>query len=520
MDQVARGKRFTFKTVVLYKCIDIMASQAPNSPQPPAAGARRLIARNFVSLSIGQVVVLVIGFVTSIYSRRVLGATAIGEVAWSASVLSYFTLVINPGLDTIAQRDVAREPGRANEYTSKMLSLRILLAIVSFCLVGLFALLRLRGPQISLLLVLQGIGLLLVPLNLSWLLLARERMGAQVLANAVFLLLQLPALFLLVHGPADVVRYVLYPYPFLIAAACVVFWYAARHELVDWRQLRITLQGTWPLIREAVPLGLSQMAILLYFNSDAIFLGFMQGDTVVGFYSTAYRLWSYATFPFSTLSQTYFPSLARAGGSPEAQRRISSEYARLLLWFGLPISAVCWALGRYIVRLLYGNQFAESGPLFEWLSLNVALSSFTWGITYPLSAWGHQKKTLWITMLGAVSNVGLNFLVIPRFGAPGAVATTLLAELVALVAGVVIRRKICPLPWVQLSWKPVLTSVIAAALVRWMVVVAPAYWWLALVVGIAVCAVCLGLSERRILSTLIERIKARWRGNPGLGDDE
>ena len=103
MDQVARGKRFTFKTVVLYKCIDIMASQAPNSPQPPAAGARRLIARNFVSLSIGQVVVLVIGFVTSIYSRRVLGATAIGEVAWSASVLSYFTLVINPGLDTIAQ---------------------------------------------------------------------------------------------------------------------------------------------------------------------------------------------------------------------------------------------------------------------------------------------------------------------------------------------------------------------------------------------------------------------------------
>jgi len=492
-----------------------MASQAPNSPQQPAAGARRLIARNFVSLSVGQVLTLLIGFATGIYSRRVLGAAAIGEVAWVVSVLSYFTLVINPGLDTIAQRDVAREPGRANEYVSKMLSLRILLAIVSFCLVGLFAFLRLRGPQISLLLILQGIGLLLVPLNLSWLLLARERMGAQVLTNAVFLLLQLPALFLLVHGPGDVVRYVLYPYPFLIAAACVILWYAERHALVNWRRLRITLQGTWPLVREAIPLGLSQAAILLYFNSDAIFLGFLQGDTVVGYYSTAYRLWSYATFPFTTLSQACFPSLARASGSPEAQRQTSSEYVRVLLWFGLPVSAVCWALGRHVVHLLYGSQYAESGPLFEWLSLNIALNSFTWGIIYPLNAWGHQKKTLWITVLGAVANVGLNFLVIPRFGAPGAVATTLFAEVVVLIGGVIARRKISPLPWVKLSWKPLATAVGTGILVRCMVVAAPAYWWTGLVVGIVIPVICLCFSERETLTILVGWLKARWQGNPG-----
>jgi len=121
------------------------------------------------------VVVFSIGFIT-VFTRAGSWSRRDWEVAWTMSVLSYFTLVTNPGLDTIAQRDVARDPSRGTEYVSKMLSLRMLLAIVSFLLVGLFALLRLRGPEISVLLVLQGISLLLEPLNLSWLLLARERM--------------------------------------------------------------------------------------------------------------------------------------------------------------------------------------------------------------------------------------------------------------------------------------------------------------------------------------------------------
>jgi O-antigen/teichoic acid export membrane protein len=493
----------------------------PAAPQhAPRKGARLLIARNFVFLSVGQVVVFSIGFITGIYSRRVLGVVAIGEVAWTMSVLSYFTLVTNPGLDTIAQRDVARDPSRGTEYVSKMLSLRMLLAIVSFLLVGLFAILRLRGPEISVLLVLQGISLLLEPLNLSWLLLARERMGAQALRNVAFQLLQLPALLLLVRGPADIVRYVLYPYPISVAGAIAIFWYTQSHELFDWRRLRITLEGTWLLIREAIPIGLSQAAILLYFNSSAIFLGFLQGNAAVGFYSTATRLWTYAIFPFSTLSQAYFPSLARASGSLADQQRTSSEFARLFLWFGLPVSAVCWALGRHIVLLFFGSQFAESGPLFEWLSLNVAMVSFTWGITYPLNAWGHQKMSLWITALGAVVNVGLNFVVIPRFGAPGAVATTLVTEGVILLAGLVVRRKICPLPWAALSWKPLATAAGTAVLVRCIVVAAPSYWWTGLLVGGAVCAAGLSFSERRALAALKEKIWMRyWRGPAPTGNE-
>lgn len=465
--------------------------------------------KNFASLGTGQVFTFICGIIAGIYARRVLGVTAIGQVAWCVSVLSYFTLLVNPGLDTIAQRDVARDHSKGSEYVSKMFSIKLLLAVSSFILIVIFALLKLRGAHISTLLVLQGIGLLLLPLNLNWLLLGLERMGTQALVISAAQLLQLAALFLLVRESSDLIRYILYPYPFVIGTALVVAWFIRKHGKLDVNRLKFSLQGTGRMLRESYPLGLSQVATLLYFNSDAIFLGFLHGDTTVGLYSTAYRLWSYAVFPFSTLTQAYFPSFARTVDDAPAQRQFSSEFFRLLTWFGLPVAAMCWALGRHIVDLLYGVKFQESGPLFEWLSLNIALSSFTWGITTPLVAWGHQKKMFYITLMAALTNVALNFAVIPRYGAPGAVATTLFAEFIALICGVAIRRKICPLPWLKLSWKPLATAAVIAALLRWLVVVAPSYWWLGLLGGSGLIAICLWFAERATIIGLVNRWKSR-----------
>ncbi len=57
---------------------------------------------------------------------------------------------------------------------------------------------------------------MLLPLNLTWLLQANERMGPAAFAEVVSQVLMLPALFLFIHNPTHVVRYVLLVYPFRI----------------------------------------------------------------------------------------------------------------------------------------------------------------------------------------------------------------------------------------------------------------------------------------------------------------
>ena len=157
-------------------------------------------------------------------------------------------------------------------------------------LVAGFAALGLRGPQVSLILSLQAFALLLAPLNLTWLLQANERMGPAAFAEIVSQVLMLPALFLFIHSPTHVVRYVLLAYPFRIGVIIYLAWYASRRHLLAWKDVRPTLRGSGALLKQALPLGLSQGAILLYYNFDAIFLGFTRGDATVGLYSTAYNL--------------------------------------------------------------------------------------------------------------------------------------------------------------------------------------------------------------------------------------
>jgi O-antigen/teichoic acid export membrane protein len=113
----------------------------------------------------------------------------------------------------------------------------------------------------------------------------------------------------------------------------------------------------------------------------------------------------------------------------------------------MSLAALGWAFGRHVIALLYGQGFAESGPLLEWLSLSLALIFFSSAVGQPLNAWGLQQQFFRITLVGAVVNVALNFVLIPRLGVWGGVATTLLAEGLVGISSLWVRRR-----YVRISW--------------------------------------------------------------------
>jgi O-antigen/teichoic acid export membrane protein len=477
--------------------------------QPREAGPRRLIARNFLSLSVASLAGRFVSLFSGIYIRRVLEVVAIGQISWCSAVMSYFSLIINPGLETIAKRDVAREPDKAGHYVSILLMVQFILAVVGFAFVASFAALGLRGPQVSMILSLQAFALLLAPLNLTWLLQANERMGPAAFAEVVSQVLMLPALFLFIHNPTHVVRYVLLVYPFRIGVIVYLAWYAGRRHLLEWKEVRPTLQGSGALLKQALPLGLSQGAILLFYNFDAIFLGFARGDATVGLYSTAYNLMLMPLMFSGSLTSAYFPSLARAQGETQQMQRVSMEFLRILEWVGFPIAALGWAAGSHVVRLLYGPEFAPSGPLLEWLSLNIALVFFNVGISQPFIAWGRQTELFYITLLAALLNVVLNCALIPRYGVWAAVATTILSEVAVLICGLIYRRKICPISWLRVTLKPLGFSVLTAAVVRMLSWLFPGFWWAAVATGVILFAAVFWFTEGRTFMKLLNELGVR-----------
>ena len=472
---------------------------------------RRRIAANFLVMTITNLLILVIGMFTGAYSRRMLGPVPIGQVGWNVAVLAYLGLIVSPGLQMVGQREIAKSPAETAQLTSVVITLQLLFAVAAYMVIFAVAALDLRGPVISLLLILQSASLLITALDVRWVMQAHERMVGPSIANLVVNLAQVPALVLLVRRPEDVYVYVVFTIPFSLAGLAYNFWYLRRHGSVRLRQLRPALGGARRLLRESWPFALSQGAILLYYNCGAIILGFAAGDEPVGLYSTAYKLMMVSQVMSLAMWNAYFPVLTRAHAAPAEASRVAAEFATLMAWMGLPMAALGWAVGRHAVVLLYGGDFALAGAYFEWLCLNVGLVFLNIGLGLPLLTWGFQKYQLWMTAPVGLANLAVNLVLIPVYGAWGAVATTLGAEFVIFFLTIRARRRI------GVGWHPIAPIIAAPILCSTAVALALAllpdawdrYWWLELAAGASVLGGCLFVFERRILSGALQLVRAR-----------
>jgi O-antigen/teichoic acid export membrane protein len=198
------------------------------------------------------------------------------------------------------------------------------------------------------------------------------------------------------------------------------------------------------------------------------------------------------------LFNSFFPSLARAASNSEMARQVSGQLLRGMVWLGFPIAAIGWAVGRHAVTLLYGTEFCVAGVYLEWLSLNVALIYFDAGTVHPLMAWGAQKRLFYCTLAGAITNVSLNLLLIPRFGPPAAILTTFIAEVVVISSGIIARRDYFPLPWFKQVLPALVVCISAAVVGRWLADVN--LWWLGAIASAAIILVGAAYFERSAFS--------------------
>src|SRR5262249_20139108 len=86
-----------------------------------------------------------------------------------------------------------------------------------------------------------------------------------------------------------------------------------------------------------------------------------------------------------------------------------------------------------ITTTLYGNRFVGAAPLLAILGANQILVYTNILLTTLIVARGKNVTLLYITLAMLIFNIGINFIVIPGYGALGAAVTTGLTELVGTV---------------------------------------------------------------------------------------
>jgi O-antigen/teichoic acid export membrane protein len=184
------------------------------------------------------------------------------------------------------------------------------------------------------------------------------------------------------------------------------------------------------LLGQILPLLLIDFSTLIYFRVDALLLRVLKGYTEVGVYSAAYRLFEALIIAPSVLAIAFFPRLVKDVTRPARRKNVRTYF----MWFvllGVLGAGLFYALSGPIVHLLYGSRedYAASASIFRLLLVAFVIVCVNYPLTQIAVASGRQREYALGTVVAGLTNIGLNLVAIPRYGAMGAAAVTIATEL-------------------------------------------------------------------------------------------
>jgi O-antigen/teichoic acid export membrane protein len=374
--------------------------------------------RNILRLSLSDFVAKTLNFVAFVYLARVLGVSSYGALEFSLSILAYFLLFADGGLELWATREAAHGTN-VRELVGRIVPLRVILAFVSYgALFGVLLFLP-NYPNLRTLMILFGLTLFSQAVNLKWVFMGQEKMTRVGIGLIVAQFLFIAPLFLIVRRPEAIIWVPLVRLAGDLAMAIYFAWQF--NAACGGLRLPFTFRGASEVLRQALTLGASYALGLISFNLDSVLLGFLLGATAVGFYGAAYKPVTVVLAMPMTYFIGLFPALSRAySESHETFREIFVRSLRLTWIFALPIGIGGIFLAGPIINLLFGPAYANSVPALRILSWSAVFVVLRGTYRQGLNAAHRSRLDLWCGGTSVAINLILNLLLIPRFGIIGA----------------------------------------------------------------------------------------------------
>ena len=387
--------------------------------------------QNILKLSIGDLFGKIFNFIALIYLARVLGVTSYGTFEFALTILTYFTLLADGGLEFWSTREVAHT-GDVRQLVQRIVPLRLILASTAFLILLIILPAFPTYPNLRPLLILFGLTLIATAFNLKWVFIGKEMMSRVAFGIMISQLVILLSSISLVHTPEQVLWV---PVIWLVSDITIIlyFWWHFATSFAG-LHLRFTIRGTARVLKPAFTIGAAQAMGLMSYNFDTLLIGFLLGATSVGWYKAAYKPITAALAIPLTYFVGLFPALARTYGENRQEfEAIIQRSLRVTAIFALPLGVGGTFFAAPIISILFGPEYANSIPAMQLLSWSATLIILRDTFRQGLIASGNQGLDLTSAGAAVFFNVILNIILIPRFGILGAATATIISEVVWLI---------------------------------------------------------------------------------------
>ena len=207
-------------------------------------------------------------------------------------------------------------------------------------------------------------------------------------------------------------------------------------------KLKVFFQKLDPVVYKSLAsLLIIDIATLIYFKIDIVMLRHLgSGLEEIGYYAAGSRLIEGLIFMHLPFATVLFREMRTRASYPKK----FTPYVLKLFFLGsaspIIIAPICYIFSKEILYIFYGANFADSSSLFDILLISFFFMIPNLVLTQATLAIDREYFYAKITCIAALTNIGLNFYLIPAMGAKGAAIGTVATELIlmALIGGGII----------------------------------------------------------------------------------
>lgn len=400
------------------------------------------LKKNFIMNMLLTASSMIFPLITYPYVSRVLLPEGMGRVAFVISVVSYFSMLASLGIPTYGIRACARVRDDRDELTRTvheifLINLCTTLLVYLFFLLAVFIVPQLKTEKI--LFIICGSTLFFNLIGMEWMYKALEQYQYITVRSIAFKALSVILMLAMIHSESDYIQYGILT--ILSSVGSNIFNFIHAKKYISFQRKK-----SYNFRRHLTPIFIFfafSVATTIYTNLDTAMLGFFKGNTEVGYYTAAVKIKEILVAFVTALGAVLLPRISYYvnEGRIDEFRDLVKKAMVFILFSAAPICIFFIFMADDSILFLAGEAFRGAIQPMRIIMPTLICIGITniIGIQILIPI-GKEKLVVYSTCAGAVTDLILNCILIPRFAASGAALGTLAAEIVVLMVQIYFIR--------------------------------------------------------------------------------
>ncbi len=362
--------------------------------------SHKIIVQNTGYLSLIEIMRLALPFIALPYVIRTIGADKYGTIVFAQTVISYFVIFVNFGIDVSAVKDVAINRNNRDNLSLVVSSVMIVKSFL--CLLAFFVLLLgmmfipylAKERLLYLFAFFTCFSEILFPV---WFYQGVEKMKYLTFIRLVSIIFYTLTVFIFVRSSEDYINVVL-----LQSIGCILSGGVSFYVLLKIERIRLSFPG-FSILKccfvDSIPFFISRLSVVLNNGMAKLVSGIFFSMDAVAAFDLAQKIATTAMIPMQMMNQAVYPHIANT-----KSLSFIRKYLIINVFLSLIASLFVYVMSPYIISILAGTQLNSAVLLLRILCLWIFVGGITSYIGAPvLVSFGYSKPFNRSVILSTVS---------------------------------------------------------------------------------------------------------------------